>query len=588
MVGPQLGRTGMTGGYGPHLQRRNGIFHFRMRVPEALQLRVGLVEVRKSLRTYNPSEARLLAAKCAVRVTEAFEMIKAAEFSKEDGRRLVEAVFKDLTAEVDDGFLPRSDRPDLEMLQQAALSQERLAQLEDDLSSSTCPPQSRLLAEIALQTEGLSFEQLPAARQVDLYQGITRALIEQQRVFLFRLNERLLPWRPHDALFTAVNCTASKPTQLTTGDQRLAVGPSLPAAVDEYLVYGRARWTVKTLKSRQRMLGYLVEHLGAETKLASVTPADVRGFRDAIRRLRSNHHRSQDRSFAGKQTECEAKRIAPKTALLIFEPAKAFFAWATTVEGLIERNPAEAIRIGLPKKAKAQKSRRPFQAEELKALFSSPVFGRCKSAHRRFQPGQLAVRDAYFWIPILGYYTGARLGEIVQLHVRDARLAGNVPHLAITDDGAGEPGSATAKHIKSAAGIRNVPLHPHLLDLGFGEFVEQRRKLGKSKRLFHEIAFGSDGQASTVFSKWFRRLLNSAGLKDPAVVFHSFRHNAEDAFRDALQPQYVIDRIIGHSDGTVSAQYGKGVSLEVAQAAVEAMKVEIDVRTLLRPKVAPE
>ena len=93
-MGPRLGRTGMTGGYGPHLQRRNGIFHFRMRVPEALRLRVGLVEVRKSLGTYAPSKARLFAAQCALRVTEAFKVIKVSELTREDARRLVQRAFE--------------------------------------------------------------------------------------------------------------------------------------------------------------------------------------------------------------------------------------------------------------------------------------------------------------------------------------------------------------------------------------------------------------------------------------------------------------------------------------------------------------
>lgn len=66
--------------------------------------------------------------------------------------------------------------------------------------------------------------------------------------------------------------------------------------------------------------------------------------------------------------------------------------------------------------------------------------------------------------------------------------------------------------------------------------------------------------------------MSKAGLHDPALLFHSFRHNAEHAFRDALQPQYVIDGIIGHSDGATSAGYGEGISLAVANDAVKAMR----------------
>ena len=126
MVGSQLGPTGMTGALGPHLQRRNGIFHFRMRVPKALQLRVGLVEVVRSLKTFTPLEARLLAAQCAMRVTEAFKMIKTTDLSRDEARNMVHAAFAGMVAEVDDGLAFATSRPDLELLEQVHLSDERV------------------------------------------------------------------------------------------------------------------------------------------------------------------------------------------------------------------------------------------------------------------------------------------------------------------------------------------------------------------------------------------------------------------------------------------------------------------------------
>jgi hypothetical protein len=95
--------------------------------------------------------------------------------------------------------------------------------------------------------------------------------------------------------------------------------------------------------------------------------------------------------------------------------------------------------------------------------------------------------------------------------------------------------------------------------------------------LFWEVPYGADGQPSTTFSKWFARYLDKLGLTDPALVFHSFRHGIEDAFRNAKQPQYITDQIIGHSDGKVSSEYGKGVSLEVALEALKAAKLEVSV-----------
>jgi len=133
--------------------------------------------------------------------------------------------------------------------------------------------------------------------------------------------------------------------------------------------------------------------------------------------------------------------------------------------------------------------------------------------------------------------------------------------------------------VKSHAGVRRVPIHQDVLDLGFGDFIQRRLQDKRPhKRVFWQVGFGADGQPSTVFSKWFARLLDKVGLKDPALVFHSFRHTAEDAFRNALLPQYVIDRIIGHAGGNTSDGYGDGVSLTVCENAVKEMKLTYRVR----------
>lgn len=55
------GAAALSGSRTPHLQRRQGTYHLRVRVPDELRLRVGLLEVRRSLRVHTLSEARPLA-----------------------------------------------------------------------------------------------------------------------------------------------------------------------------------------------------------------------------------------------------------------------------------------------------------------------------------------------------------------------------------------------------------------------------------------------------------------------------------------------------------------------------------------------
>lgn len=503
-------------------------------------------------------------------------MIKMNELSQAQARQIVFSCFNGLVAEAEDygGFVPVTADPDLEVIEQRELALECVSDLRNQIASRSFGGLVQSRASDALAKSSLHLSSLSPVRRGDILEGVARAIISQQELFLLRLEDRLATFQPSDPLFREFVTPASEATNSVSPSSTVC-GPTLGAAIKAYLAFGETQWTRKTLSARVRQLGYLEQFLTSGRALASVTSHDIRSFRDGILCLRKNHGRSPKQSFAEKQTDNVQARIAPKTAGLIYEPTKAFFRWAKSVEGMIGVNPAEDVRLMTEKKPKGEKIRRPFRKDELEKLFSSPVFTGCRSRHRRYEAGTRVIEDAKYWVPILGYYTGCRLGELVQLHFRDLKLDGPIPHLSLNEDNSGVVGS-DQKHLKSAAGVRLVPLHPDVIDLGFAKFAEKRRKPKRpSDRLFAEIPYGSDGQASTVISKWFGRFLNSVGLTDPALVFHSFRHGAEDAFRDAMLPQYVIDRIIGHTDGATSAAYGNGVSLDVAYQAVAAMKLPL-------------
>jgi integrase len=570
----------MSGNRAPHLQRRNGIYHLRVRVPDDVRLRLGRSEVRRSLGTYAHGKARSLAARYAARVMEAFVMIKQQDFTAERARSLVQNCFWDLVAETESygGLVPETAEPDVERNEQHQMSAERIAALRHQITDCDFDAGIKMLA-VQLTSPGV-LSSLPQARVLDLLSGIARALIEQQRLFQLRIGDRLEPFEPADKLFQG--CWTA-PAVLQTPTFPI-IGLKLGDALQNYLETQSKQWIKKTHMARQWQLRYLREHLGEETPLGSITPHDIRSFREAILKLRANHGKTRSQTFAEKQTTSVQHRIAQKTATLIFDSTKAFFRWCKANDGLIDVNPAADVTMPSVKSPKGQKSRLPFTADELHQLFSAPLFTGCKSINRRGQAGPNIIRDAKYWLPILGYYTGARLGELVQLKVRDVLLCGAIPYLSINEEN--DPTDSHKKHVKSDAGVRAVPLHPHLVALGFAEFVASRQKKKGTARLFPEFEYGSDGQASTVASKWFARFSDSAGLTDKKLVFHSFRHLAEDAFRDALQPQYVIDRILGHSNGSVSAGYGNGISLETAYSAVCEMKLRLDLPKLLIKQLA--
>lgn len=567
----------MSGTRVQHLQRRSGIFHLRVRVPDDIRSLVGLTEVRKSLRTYQPSRARALAAVYSARVLGLFEMARSKELSKDQVRGLIYSLFDQLKRETE--VATPSHLADWELNEQHYFSAEVSAHIEEQRAIGTYSRAVQLAADRALGSTKLLASELTGPSREDLLDGAARALIERERLYRLRLSDRLAPFIASDPIF-------NQPADGVSGRNASAsdIGPTLGDAIDTYLATKQRSWTRKTHVIRTRYLGYLRQHFGDEHLLASINASEVRGYRDTIAKLRRNSGKAVRQSFTEKQTANAAHRISDSTVALVFVPTQAFFRWCLSEQGYIDRNPAENIRVPVVKRPKGKRSRRPFTADELAQLFSAPVFTGCLSPQRRFVPGSIIVQDAYYWVPILGFYTGARLGEIIQLHVGDVQSANDVAFLLITEEG-GDGNQPDAKHVKSEAGVRKIPLHPDLISLGFLKFVERRRKHNqRTKRLFPEVRFGMDGQASTVFSKWFGRLMTKAALSDPTLVFHSLRHNAEDAFRDALIPQYVIDRVIGHSDQATSASYGNGVSLDVMHDAVVAMRLKIRLAELWRAK----
>lgn len=552
----------------PYLESRNGIWTLRVRVPPDVQLRVGLREFRRSLRTDSSRKAQQLAAHHVARLQELFEVARKQELGDDQIKLFARRTFAEL-----DARLPRPPRdceiPEFWRSEQIGFAEEQVASLNEQAKArwfETAITESLLSA---LGASGMCPGDLTPDSLDDAYDAVLKAHIEGLQRYMHRLQTPLVDYQPSDPLFCL---SAEAVLELTATPTSSGFGPTVGGLIDQYLAAKSQMLVGKTLANRRQKLSLFAEHVGADRRISEITAQDMRTFCEGLQRMRRAHHTGADTSFQGRQTSDPKSRVSAKTALLHANDVKSMFRWAHK-HGYCENPPLAGLVVELPKQIKGIKSRRPFSPGEVEQLFGSPAFTGCRGARRRFDAGACHIHDAYFWIPILGYYTGARLSELVQLHLGDVPLEGAISHLNFNEEV--RPGEGSSKkHLKSDAAVRLVPLHDDVLTLGFEKFVRRRMADPRAKasgRLFFEVRFGADGQAGTVFSKWFARLMDRVGLDDRSLVFHSFRHTAEDAFRNALQPPYVINRIIGHEGGHVSDAYGQGVSLEVAQKAVNAM-----------------
>lgn len=507
-------------------------------------------------------------------------MIKTTEMTANDAKRLVQGCFVQaiVKQEAEPSFTPQTGDWDREFGEQRVLAEDRIAELDSQTVSEDYDAEVLSRVRGLLTRNGFSQHDIAEARFRDLANGMARILMEQQKLFLARLEDRFASYAPSDPLFAQI-ATGQPGIVSSNGEVGAFCGPTLGEAVATYLAVQKKVWAYRTHKARVWQLGYLVEYLGAERPVASIKPDDIRRYRNAVLTLRANHGYAPAQTFNQKQTDNASARIKAKTADLIFQPVKTFFSWAVSTEGLIETNPTTAIKMVVEKGKKGERSRRPFEADEIRKLFSWPTFTGCQSEHRRDLPGDKIIRDGKYWIPVLGYHTGCRLGELVQLAIGDVREQDGIAYLDINEK---ELVGKDRKSVKSEAGLRRVPLHPDLIELGFLDFVAKRAKQDKPNvRLFKEIPFGVDRQASTEYSKIFARLMTKVGLTDSRLVFHSWRHGVEDALRDAEIQPYTIDAIVGHANNTQGGKYGKGVALAVLAEAVAKMKLPVRLTEVL-------
>lgn len=242
------------------------------------------------------------------------------------------------------------------------------------------------------------------------------------------------------------------------------------------------------------------------------------------------------------------KCISDKTASDYIQNLKTLFAWACKRK-YIKENPIDEIDIPVFETTKTIAKYQSFTVQQLQKIFHSEFYSKHWDNNRQ--------RRSFFWIGLLGLYTGARLNEICQLQFDDIQEEDGIKFISINEN--------DGKHVKTKAGIRKIPIHQELIKLGFLEFVNlmQKQSPAKNKRIFMDLVPNTRGELSAQPSKWFGKLLDSLGLKDKGLVFHSFRHTVRTILRNNNCPIDRVQRLCGwEGSNSLSEHYGT-ISIKV-------------------------
>ena len=288
------------------------------------------------------------------------------------------------------------------------------------------------------------------------------------------------------------------------------LAPLLSVLSDRYLKEKALSWAPKELSNQKNYIGSFIEALG-DKPAAGYSKADVVKFKEGL--LNS-----------GK---------SPTTINKYLQKLSLLFNWlANHQDGVI--NHFAGLKL---QRAKEVNSRSGYTAEERRKFIG---WAKQQEPHRR-------------WIALLGLFTGARANEICQLYADDVQQVDGIWCLNIRS---GRPD----QKLKTANSARLVPIHRHLIQSGFIEFVKER--IGG--RLFPELPHRQDGY-SHLWGQWFSR--HRPVDKD----FHSLRHTVGTTLKGHGVPLQYAAAILGHTNGAISYdRYGGDVSLEKLKEVIEA------------------
>lgn len=190
-------------------------------------------------------------------------------------------------------------------------------------------------------------------------------------------------------------------------------------------------------------------------------------------------------------------------------------------------------------------------------------------------------RPARYWLPILSLFHGFRIGEVAQLSIDNV----------FEDDGIWCLRISKEMRRKNKNAIRTVPLHSKVIELGFLDFVDWRRKnieqsKSTDKRLFIDLKPDGARCAGPVSTWWNGRYSSQFDLT-PGVSLHSLRHTCLTYFRsDTTNSETHRAEVAGHIRGETQSdkRYGKTVLLPL-QKVVESASYPITIPPWSKVKI---
>jgi len=409
------------------------------------------------------------------------------------------------------------------------------------LKSDTARGETQLVADIVRDV--IAARRLDLERNTESYRKLAQGLQRAELEALGRSGERDEgDWsgQPRDKL-------VSPPATV-----RHAPGEKIQELFDRFKQERSAGISDDTWAQNRKIVVLFDEFVGGDAHISELKRKNIREWKAAL--FRWPVKAADTRAFKGltfsKIIEANERVgkpvILPRTVNRYLSALGGFCTWLRANDFIAE-DVMSGMFLNLDRSAR---TRIPFTAAQLNAIFKSPLYSQCAGDRREHEYGAVKIRDWRYWIPLIGLYSGARLGEIAQLLTGDLRQIHGTSVFHITREG------SPRKSVKTAGSERIIPVHSVLVRLGLLKYHAAMMASGK-ENLFPEIKPDGRGFMSGNPSAFFNGYFAAIGVKkDKRVNFHSFRHGIADAFREAGYLDEQFGMLLGHTKATTSGRYG--------------------------------
>jgi integrase len=540
------------------LQRRNGVYYYRRRVPLDLVGKIGKKVVQFSLHTTSRTQAKKLRTLRDLEWDAKFAACSQSAAGPDDAQTSAQPLSETELVQLVRDYVERLDQlarkrevtdyPE-NPVQKAEMTIE--AEVESQILTSPDHPQAHewiyLAGQEALKPAGSSFED-PAIPGEALAELVRRALLELAR----RRHARLAD--DHSRTFFDQLFDPGRPP-----------APSFGELADQCLMLSEENADVNSLSpkwvDKQRAnLALVREIVGDQTPIGSIDYDACLRVRSMLARLPSNRTKLYGDLPIDKAIERAAMEdkplLSPVTQQQYLAALRDVLELAAKKK-IISVNPAEGLKPIKRDTIAASEKRKPFTLQQIADFFKTDFYAECAKHTLPFAYDKPGWR---FWLPLLCLFLGARPNEMAQLHASDLkRTEKGTWYLdieATADEDEDSP--VASKTLKTGASRRKIPLHPELIKLGFAKFVEQRKKAGATTRLFPDLTPDKYGNVAAYALKRFRESYLPSAIKlEPRQSFYSFRHSWRDALRRINAPSSTLQAVGGWSQGKLASDaYG--------------------------------